>query len=47
VGRYGREERCAEWEGRAQQRDVLSGKVGYRGELCLEERSDAEERCVL
>jgi hypothetical protein len=34
VGRYGTAERCVEWEGRVQQRDVLSGKVGHSREMC-------------
>ena len=34
VGRKNKRERCVEWEGRAKQRDVLSGKVEQNREMC-------------
>jgi hypothetical protein len=34
VGNLGTTEKCFKWVGRAQQRDVWSGKVGHGREMC-------------
>jgi len=46
VGRENKIERCAEWEGRVKQRDMLSGKGEQNREMCWVGRESKTERCA-
>ena len=45
MGRENKTELCVEWEGRVEQRDVVSGNGEQNREMCLLGRESKTERC--